>query len=318
MSTGSAKPIALTCGDPAGVGPEVILRWLEENPRAAAQVCLIGPGSWLEAARAAVDPAITTVEVGEAGYRATPGQPDDPGARCAMEALDVASSGCVEGDFRAVVTGPISKARFKALGYDFPGQTEFFAACWNGRPTMAFAGGRLRVILATWHIPFSEVPAALDEATLTLACERADWLARALGAESPRIALCGLNPHASEGGILGTDETVRLDPIAEKIRERLPGLSRCLPADTVFHRQLQGEFDAVVALYHDQGLAPLKTLEFDQAVNLTLGLPYIRTSPDHGTGFDIAGRGLARHTSFGNAVELADRLAKALAQTSDD
>ncbi len=311
MSQGAADlPIALTCGDPAGVGPEVILRWLEEHPGAAHAVCVIGPASWLEQVRVAVDPDIATVEVGEPGERHEPGQPTDAGARCALEALDAAAAGCVEEQFRAVVTGPISKARVQAVGYALPGQTEYFAEAWGGAPTMAFAGGRLRVVLATWHIPLARVPAALDEACLTRAIERADGLARALGAAQPRIALCGLNPHAGEAGLLGSEETERLNPIAARLRERFPGLSECLPADTVFHRHLQGEFDVVVALYHDQGLAPLKTLEFDQAVNLTLGLPWIRTSPDHGTAFDLAGRGLARHTSFGNAVELADRLAR--------
>ncbi|MGF1449816.1 MAG: 4-hydroxythreonine-4-phosphate dehydrogenase PdxA [Opitutales bacterium] len=303
-------PIALTCGDPAGVGPEVVLRWLEENPGAAPAVCAIGPASWLEHLRVAVDPTMATVEVGASDQRHEPGQPTDAGARCALEAMDAAAAGCLEGQFRAVVTGPISKARVQAVGYALPGQTEFFAQAWGGTPTMAFAGGRLRVVLATWHIPLADVPNALDEPTLTLAVERAVFLVQALGHDHPRIALCGLNPHAGEAGLLGTEEFDRLNPIADKLRERFPGLTRCLPADTVFHRQLQGEFDVVVALYHDQGLAPLKTLEFDRAVNLTLGLPFIRTSPDHGTAFDLAGRGLANHTSFANAVELADRLAR--------
>ncbi len=125
---------------------------------------------------------------------------------------------------------------------------------------------------------------------------------------APRIAVCGLNPHAGEGGLLGTEERDHIDPLLDRLRAAHPGLSRALPGDTVFVRQLRGEFDAVVALYHDQGLAPLKTLEFDHAVNITLGLPHVRTSPDHGTGFDLAGRGLASATSFAHAVRVARAL----------
>ena len=183
---------------------------------------------------------------------------------------------------------------------------------------MAFAGGRLSVVLATWHIPLKDVPAALTAETLERAVVAADFLARrfsraagtaeAVGGAFPRIGLCGLNPHAGEGGILGSEEIERIEPAASRLRSRFPGLSRCVPADTVFARQLRGEFDVVVALYHDQALAPLKTLEFDEAVNISLGLPRVRTSPDHGTAYDIAGKGVAQCRSFANAVRVARRL----------
>jgi 4-hydroxythreonine-4-phosphate dehydrogenase len=157
----------------------------------------------------------------------------------------------------------------------------------------------------------SDVPGLLGPHRLHRTVAAARDLCRAEGIEHPRIGVCGLNPHAGEGGLLGHEERELIDPALAKIRPEFPGLSRCEPADTLFARQLRGEFDAVVALYHDQGLAPLKVVDFDEAVNVTLGLPHVRTSPDHGTAFGIAGRGVARATSFANAVTVARRLAVA-------
>jgi len=175
---------------------------------------------------------------------------------------------------------------------------------------MAFAGDRLRVVLATWHIPLGDVPSAITKQAISRAVVNADILVRALGghAGAARIAVCGLNPHAGEGGLIGSEEMELLSPILDNLRGEYPGLSGCEPADTLFWRHLKGEFDVVVALYHDQGLAPLKAVEFDRAVNITMGLPWVRTSPDHGTGFEIAGCGVADHQSFAHAVSLADRI----------
>ncbi|HTB62111.1 MAG TPA: 4-hydroxythreonine-4-phosphate dehydrogenase PdxA [Opitutales bacterium] len=301
MPASHSLPLALTCGDPAGVGPEIIAGWLRANPAEAANVVPIGPRKWLETL--GVAGKVVGQELGE------PGKPTVEGAAMALAALETAAIGCRAGEFSAVITGPVSKSWMQKAGFTFPGQTEFFAARWSGAPTMAFAGGKLRIVLATWHIPLMEVASALDEVCLMRAVTQADHLARKLGAKSPRIAVCGLNPHAGEDGILGTDERDRIDPWLDKLRARFPGLSRCEPGDTVFWRQLRGEFDVVVALYHDQGLAPLKTVDFDESVNITLGLPWVRTSPDHGTAFRIAGQGKASWKSFGNAVALARRLA---------
>jgi 4-hydroxythreonine-4-phosphate dehydrogenase len=208
----------------------------------------------------------------------------------------------------------VSKAWLQKAGCAFPGQTEFFAARWGGEPVMAFCGGRLRVALATWHIPLRDVAARLTPALLARTVAAAAQLARADGvAGGPRIGVCGLNPHAGEGGMLGTEERDVIDPALDALRAAHPGLSRCEPGDTIFGRALRGEFDAVVALYHDQGLAPLKTIDFDEAVNVTLGLPHVRTSPDHGTAFGIAGRGTASPRSFANAVSVARRLINARA-----
>lgn len=300
----SAK-MAFTCGDPAGVGPEIIAAWLAAHPAEARDVAVIGPGRWL----GSIDlGGATAVAVGDAAFSATAGQPSVEGARIALLAMERAAAGTLSGEFSGVVTGPVSKSWLQKAGYAFPGQTEFFAARWGGEPTMAFCGGKLRVVLLTWHIPLREVAGQLTEANIARAVRAADELARAEGVAAPRIGVCGLNPHAGEDGLLGSEEREVIDPILAKLRGGFPGLSRCEAGDTLFARALRGEFDVVIALYHDQGLAPLKTVDFDEAVNVTLGLPHVRTSPDHGTAFGIAGRGVASATSFTNAVTVARRL----------
>jgi 4-hydroxythreonine-4-phosphate dehydrogenase len=301
----SVRPLAFTCGDPAGVGPEIIAAWLAQYPEEHAGVAVIGPARWLESLPSTV---AQKVPVGLEEFVATPGRPDGDGALVAWAAMERAAAGTAAGEFAGVVTGPVSKERLAAIGYAFPGQTEFFAARWGGEPVMAFCGGRLRVALATWHVPLCEVPQLLGPQLLHRTIVAADRLARADGIAAPRIGVCGLNPHAGEHGVIGREELDLLDPALEKLRGEFPSLSSCQPADTLFARALRGEFDVVVALYHDQGLAPLKVIDFDTAVNVTLGLPFVRTSPDHGTAFGIAGQGKASATSFGNAVAVAKRL----------
>ena len=297
----SQLPLAIPCGDPAGVGPDLIASWLGAHPALADSVVPIGPADWI--ARLG-----RGLAVGPAGYVSHPGQPDEAGQLIALEAMELAARGTTGGRFAAVVTGPVNKKRLAEVGYPFPGQTEFFAARWGGDPVMAFCGGKLRVALATWHVPLAAVPALLDEPLLRRTIAAARTLALSEGVARPRIGVCGLNPHAGEEGLLGTEERDHLNPILKRLRGRFPGLSSCQPGDTLFARMLRGEFDAVVALYHDQGLAPLKVIDFDDAVNVTLGLTHVRTSPDHGTAFGIAGRGIARGTSFANAVTVARRL----------
>ncbi|GHB89620.1 PdxA family dehydrogenase [Cerasicoccus arenae] len=297
-------PLAITCGDPSGVGPEIIECWLQRNPDRLNDVCLIGPKNWLETLQCP-----HTHAVGEHHFSAIPGQPSVEGAHVALEALEEAAYGCRQLRYRGVVTAPVSKHWMEQAGWSFPGQTEFFAERWFGQPSMAFAGGKLRVVLTTWHVPLIDVPNHLTEESITRAVKNAHFLAERLGAASPaRIGVCGLNPHAGEGGLLGFEEQGIIDPILDNLRDRYPNLSSCQPGDTLFWRQMQGEFDVIIAMYHDQGLAPLKAVDFDQAVNLTLGLSFIRTSPDHGTAFGIAGQGKAGITSFANAVELADKM----------
>ncbi len=299
--------IAICCGDPAGVGPELIRSWLETHPTAASTVTVIGPVRWTAELASTTGCAVRTA--GAPDFVPEPGNPTVAGAQLAWDAMRIAAEGCCTGAFRAVVTGPVSKRWMHRAGYPYPGQTEFFAAAWGGSPTMGFVGERLRVVLATWHDPLAAVPDLLaDGSRLRRAVARAGELARTLGAAEPRIAVCGLNPHAGEGGLIGTEEQRFIAPALDSLRGEWPGLSEPLPADTVFFRMLEGEFDIVAALYHDQGLTPLKTLEFDTAVNVTLGLRFPRTSPDHGTAFEIAGTGRASRTSLERAVDLADRL----------
>jgi 4-hydroxythreonine-4-phosphate dehydrogenase len=298
------KPLVITCGDPAGVGPEIIRTWLEQNPERAAGTVVVGPAGWL----CTLPDDVMTEVVGAADYQTELGRPDGRGALIAWGAMRRAASGCAAGDFAGVVTGPVSKAQLASVGYPYPGQTEFFAAEWGGEPVMAFHSHHLRVALATWHVPLQQVVAALSPESIERAVRAAVKLAQVDGISAPRIAVCGLNPHAGEDGLLGHEEQTLIDPVLDRLRGELPGLSRTLPGDTVFGRAIRGEFDAVVALYHDQGLGPLKTIDFDNAVNVTLGLPFVRTSPDHGTGFGIAGKGIASCESFGRAMDLAARL----------
>jgi 4-hydroxythreonine-4-phosphate dehydrogenase len=300
--------LAITCGDPAGVGPEIIGQLLPLAAELGIEFTVLGAATWLEELPAAR--GVTVAPVGDATFRAEPGKPSDAGAAVALAAMEASAVGCRDGRFDAVVTGPVSKSALQRVGYPFPGQSEFYAARWGGEPTMAFTGGRLRVLLATWHIPLRDVPAQLTRAALERTVRHTDWLARAEGCAAPRIAVCGLNPHAGEDGVLGREEIELLNPWLDELRRNFPGVTRCLPGDTVFARMLRSEFDAIVALYHDQGLAPLKAIDFDTAVNCTLGLPFIRTSPDHGTAFDIAGKGVAGISSFANAVRVAARLAR--------
>lgn len=302
--TKAALPVAITCGDPAGVGPEIIVSWAAAQT-SPADYRIVGPAAWV------AQFGVNGIAVGRADFRPVPGQPCPEGARIAWQAMQLAADGCRNGLFRAVVTGPVSKACLAGVGYPYPGQTEFFAAQWGGEPVMGFAGQRMRVVLATWHQPLMSVGPFLHAhpEVIERAVQQAVLLAaQATGCDAPAIAVCGLNPHAGEGGLLGSEEQQWLDPLLDRLRARYPGLSPALPADTVFFRHLQGDFAAVVALYHDQGLAPLKTVEFSSAVNITLGLPYIRTSPDHGTAFGLAGKNSADSGSFCAAIEWARTL----------
>ena len=301
-----ATKLAFTCGDPAGVGPEIVAAWLAANPAEAKDIAVIGPPRWL----AALQTGAEKIPVGLEEFSAVPGRPDGESSLVAWAAMERAAQGCAGGEFSGVVTGPVSKAGLAGIGYAFPGQTEFFAARWGGEPVMAFCGGKLRVALATWHVPLHQVAGLLGPHLLRRTIAAADALARADGIAAPRIGVCGLNPHAGEGGLLGFEEKGFIDPALELLRAEFPGLSLCQPGDTLFARALRGEFDVLVALYHDQGLAPLKVIDFDEAVNVTLGLPFVRTSPDHGTAFGIAGQGKASPRSYANAVTVARRLIK--------
>ena len=294
----TALPIAVTCGDPAGVGPELLADWLKAHPDQAAAVMPIGPADWI--ARLGQG-----IAVGPGDFLARPGKPDETGQLVALEAMELAARGTAGGRFAAVVSGPVSKQGLAGVGCTFPGQTEFFAARWGGEPVMAFAGGKMTVGLVTWHIPLAGVSRAISGADIRRTVRALVALRAKLGDRRPRIAVCGLNPHAGESGLLGTEDEDVIRPAVEALRAEGLVVSGPLPGDTVFHRHLQGEFDAVAAIYHDQGLAPLKAVDFSASANLSLGLKHVRTSPDHGTAYAIAGQGKANRGSFDAAMRLA-------------
>lgn len=291
------KPvIAITRGDPAGVGPELIDRALAD----------VGC------------PAGVEFEVlGEIPPGTVPGQPDEAGARSAIHALEQAVAGLRDGRFAAVVTAPVAKNRLHAAGFVFPGHTEFFAEAFGvPEPTMCLTGPSLTVALVTAHLALAEVPRRLSEAGIRrCVADLAGHLRLRLG-RIPRLAVAGLNPHAGEGGAFGREEIELIGPAIARLQAEFAPVRAGFGAevsgpfspDTVFARAVAGEFDGVVCLYHDQGLIPLKLLDFDRAVNVTLGLPIIRTSPDHGTAFDLAGTGRARPDSLLAAMQLAAEL----------
>ncbi len=282
--------IAITLGDPAGIGPEVV------------QAAL---------ARTEIK-MLADFEVFGASESCTPGQPSEAGARAAAAALEEAATRASAGEFDAVVTGPVSKRQMHAVGFDFPGQTEFFAArTGTANFAMCLTGGALTVALVTAHVPLQEVPRRLTTAEIVrVGCLLSDFVRRR-GLANPRIAVAGLNPHAGEGGDLGSEELEIIAPAMAKLQAADPQSAFVgpLPPDTVFFRAVAGEFDAVLCMYHDQGLIPLKLHAFDAGVNVTLGLPFPRTSPDHGTAYEIAGQGIARPDSMIAAIRLAAELA---------
>lgn len=300
------KKLAVTIGDPAGVGPDVIKKWAETAPASLLKkVEVLGNKKFLDTLPAELGKR----PVGDFSFEAWAGEPSAEGCKIAELSLETAARGCVCGEYFGVTTAPISKFEMRKIGFNYPGHTEFFAERWGGISVMCFAGREILVSLVTWHDALAGVPKLLDFGRISRAVESAAKLAKKLrGLENPKIAVCGFNPHAGEGGLMGREEIDIIDPILDKLRARYPNLSKTLPPDTVFSRVRRGEFDAAVAMYHDQALGPLKTLEFDKAVNITMNLPFIRTSPDHGTGYSIAGRGIADSGSFANAVELAFKL----------
>jgi 4-hydroxythreonine-4-phosphate dehydrogenase len=300
--------IAVTLGDPRGIGPEVAERALArlangESP-ADFEVVFHEPAATLRT-------------------YARPMSDADAGA-AAARSLEAAVEGALGGHFHAVVTAPLHKPSLHAAGWDVPGQTEMLAELTGSHPVgMLMAaertklGSPLRVLLATTHLALRDVPDAVTESllveqgTLLDAALRGDW-----GVRQPRLALCALNPHASDGGLFGDEEARTLAPAVATLRARGVRIDGPFPADTVFSRALGDEFDAVIAPYHDVGMAAFKTAAFGSGVNVTIGLPFVRTSPDHGTAFDIAGSGRADASSMTEALELAARLAHARFDTS--
>jgi 4-hydroxythreonine-4-phosphate dehydrogenase len=299
--------IAITLGDPAGIGPEIARAALDSGKLPEADYRLIGETE---------------------GHSL--GKPTPASARAAAIALEQAVELALAGEIDAVVTGPIHKAHMYEVGFPFPGQTEFFAArCGVEDFAMLLTGGKLTVALVTTHIPLAAVSTTLSSAEIVrVGSLLAEFLAKRGGGQ--RIAVAGLNPHAGESGALGREEIEIIAPAVEElstlnsVKERgshgalrsqlSTSFTGPLSPDTIFHRAVEGEFDGVLCMYHDQGLIPLKLHAFHEGVNVTLGLPFPRTSPDHGTAFEIAGKGIARADSMIAAIRLAVELATAEAK----
>ena len=254
--------------------------------------------------------ALPLLPVQDAG-EIVPGEPNLAGARCALDSLELAVGLTRSGAAAALVTGPVAKAQLYDIGFVHPGQTEFVAercGIARGNVVMMLAGPTLRAVPVTVHMALRDVPEVLS-AELIVAKARVTerGLARDFGIERPRLAIAGFNPHAGEGGPLGREEIEIIIPAVERLREEGVAIEGPLAADTMFHTRARARYDAALCLYHDQALIPLKTLHFDEGVNVTLGLPIVRTAPDHGTAFGIAGRDLAHPGAMIAAIELAGR-----------
>lgn len=321
MSTAlRARPrLALTCGEPAGIGPDICAQVGAQLLRDAADfdvVCLIDAD--LLAARAAqlglqqyIGPQFSILHLPLA-VPAIAGRLDPRNAHWVLQLLDRAMDGCFSREFDAIVTAPVQKSVINDAGVAFTGHTEYLAQrCGVARPVMMLAADSLRVALATTHLPLQEVSGAITGASLD---EILDILQRDLrskwGIAAPRIGVCGLNPHAGESGHLGREEIDTITPAIERARARGIAASGPWPADTIFTPRQLENFDVVLAMFHDQGLPVLKYAGFGSAVNITLGLPLIRTSVDHGTALDLAGTGKAEHGSLLAAVRLAAQLVR--------
>ena len=286
--------IGITLGDSAGIGPEIVQAALASGRLpATAEYSVIGRQ-----------------------VACSLGQPTAETAHAALDALEESAALALRGEIQAIVTGPIHKARMHEIGFQFPGQTEFFANRAGVKNfAMLLTGGKLTVALVTAHLPFRDVAAALNRDEMVRIGLLLEDFLRRRGIGTPRIAVAGLNPHAGESGAVGREEIEVIAPAIVELNSRSPLTDRPSPTfagpfspDTLFHQAAQGNWDGVLCMYHDQGLIPLKLHAFHEGVNVTLGLPFVRTSPDHGTAFEIAGKGVARADSMIAAINLAVEL----------
>ena len=316
------KPMIMTCGDPSGIGPEIAVKACQSLGPRAGFAWLGDPRHLPDGSRWAlisepsdvlrVAPGVLPVLRHEFPTLASPGAPDPANARSVVDVIARAVGLVQSGEALGIVTCPINKAALKAgAGFAFPGHTEFLAKlAGTERVVMMLACDALRVVPVTIHIPLNEVAGNLTEALLedTLRLTYAG-LKKDFGIASPRLAVAGLNPHAGESGLMGQEEDRVIIPVLERLRREGMLLSGPMPADTMFHAAARANYDAAVCMYHDQALIPIKTIDFANGVNVTLGLPFIRTSPDHGTAYDIAGKGTADASSLIAAASLAQDMA---------
>ncbi len=324
-------PLAVALGDPAGIGPEVVAKCWDNrgrfelppfvaigDPRSLSSVW-DGPIAFIEDPReadSAFDVGLPLIQL-LAAEADEPGQPSVGGAHCSIDALELAVGLARSGSAAAVVTGPVAKEQLYAIGFTHPGQTEFIAERCGvsaGNVAMMLAGQTLRTVPVTTHLPLSEVPERLTSSLIeSRGRTTLRGLQRNFGIAEPRLAITGLNPHAGEGGKLGREEIEIIEPAIAALRAEGWRVTGPHPADTLFHAAARAHYDAALCMYHDQALIPLKALHFEDGVNITLGLPIIRTAPDHGTAFDIAGQGKAEHSAMLAALKMAAGCAARLA-----
>lgn len=321
--------IGVTLGDCNGIGPEIALRAAQRRAgrTAGTRLVLVGsaailraqaaqlglpfpaawrPGTPFPAARVAAWDPLPNV-----APRLAPGRCRADAGRAAAAWIEAAVRAALRGDLDAIVTAPINKEGLALAGIDYPGHTEMIAALTHTRRyAMMLVGGPLRVVLATRHVALKEVSRALTRCAVIEAVEMAAGAVRWFGLKTQTVGVCALNPHAGDGGVLGREERDVIAPALAALRRRGVRARGPIPGDVIFHQALRGAYGAVVAMYHDQGLAPLKMIAFETGVNLTLGLPIVRTSPDHGTAYDIAGKGVADIGSMSAAIRTAMMLAQ--------
>lgn len=328
--------LALTLGDPAGIGPEVVVKALQHTH--VYQQCrplvvgdrrmLAQAATWVQATALGFDVVqtpdqgaytpgvITVLDLGNADpAHITPGQVSAAAGRAAVEYVFRACDLAMAGEVDAIVTAPLNKEAMNQAGFHYAGHTELLAERTGAaRVSMLLTGPKLRVVHVSTHVSLAEAIRRVTPARVEEVIDLAQRSCQALGIDEPRIAVAGLNPHASEGGLFGNEEEIAIAPAVAAARARGLNVSDALPPDTVFLRAVKGEFDIVVAMYHDQGHIPMKLLAFDSGVNVSMGLPIIRTSVDHGTAFDIAGMGKASEESMVAAIDVAVQMARAQAE----
>jgi len=316
-------PIAVSLGDPAGIGPEVIAKcWDNRFQFALPPFVVIGDAQAVESiwdgpiapiddprdVATAFDVGLPLIQLSSA-EPSTPGHPTVAGAHCSLDSLEIAVGLARSGSAAAVVTGPVAKEQLYHIGFAHPGQTEFVAercGVSSGNVAMMLAGPTLRTVPVTTHLPLADVPAALTTALIeSRARATLRGLQRNFGLAEPRLAIAAFNPHAGEGGALGREEIDLIEPAIAALAAEGWRVSGPHPADTMFHTSARAAYDAAMCMYHDQALIPIKALHFEDAVNVTLGLPIVRTSPDHGTAFPIAGQDRADPRPMAAAVRMA-------------
>ena len=334
MGNAADLPLAVSLGDPAGIGPEIILASYAKLAATSRPFFVMGGVDVLRAAAQRAGSSAAIIPIEEASEAASafarglpviagpdchyaPGKPDEDGAALALYSLAEATRCVLLGEAGGLITAPVSKAQLGKVGFEYPGQTEFLAQVSGLAPddaVMMLAGPTLRTVPLTVHVAIADVPALISQELITHKARIvAAALTRDFGIDEPRIAIAGLNPHSGENGQFGGEEGAVIEPAIAALRNEDLNVSGPVPGDALFTPLLRPSYDAALCMYHDQALIPIKALEFDQGVNVTLGLPIIRTSPDHGTAFDIAGTGKAQPSAMIAAIQMAASCASARA-----